>query len=356
VRCLLSSEIEHCKNSIIGTLVMLFLPNILYAQDVIPQNSGFSGYFLIIPGVFVVGNSLIVTGAPLLKDVGDTQISSIYDKPNSNSSPAVPTAGELNYTFSKSRTQLFFGNRFEDIIRLDVAFGLGVRQDVAHIGLIEAKAIFTPLELKYWSDPYIEGEDRVPTALNFPGFKIRWAKVFNTGLELSFTLREYQHEQERSGTWLVGEGLLDPNQVPSLNRDGELLRTKALYKIKINQHQLIPAYRFTLHNHLGDAVANTQQSFMIDYLYLTKKVILDTKLIVGWRRAQEIHPVYDQILDASRYGVAIVALFPIELLGGKGWNIMISSEYVVEDANIDFFDSNLAAFNFGLMWRHTRTN
>jgi len=70
----LSSEIEHCKNSIIGTLVMLFLPNILYAQDVIPQNSGFSGYFLIIPGVFVVGNSLIVTGAPLLKDVGDKQI------------------------------------------------------------------------------------------------------------------------------------------------------------------------------------------------------------------------------------------------------------------------------------------
>jgi len=339
---------------IIAFFFLTLIPTFLNAQDEIPQTSGFSGYVLAIPGVFVISNSLLASGAPLLDDVGSKQISSIFASPESNAAPAFPVAGELNYTFSKSRTQLFFGNKFEDIIRLDVAFGLGARQDIGSAGILVANFLFTPLELKFWSDPYIEGEDRVKTELNFPGFRIRWGRIFKTGLELTTTVRQYRHEDERSGEWLVSQGRLDVNQLSLLNRDGEFLRLKLLYKIKLKQHRLVPAFRYTFHNHQGDAVANNQQSFLLDYIYLSPKIVFDAKLIYGKRKADTIHPVYNQILEGDRYGIALAALFPVNLFNGQGWNILVSGEYVKENANIDFFNSQLAGFNAGLMWRHRR--
>jgi len=339
---------------IIGLCFLVLYPSFLNAQNEIPQTSGFSGYVLAIPGVFIISNSLLASGAPLLDDVGSAQISSIFVSPQANAAPALPLAGELNYTFAKSRTQLFFGNKFEDILRLDVAYGLGIRQEVGNVGILVANLLFTPLQLKFWSDPYIEGEDRVKTELNFPGYRIRWGGIFKTGLELTATVRQYRHEDERSGEWLVSQGRLNTNQLPLLNRDGEFVRLKLLYKIKLKQHRLEPAFRYTFHNHQGDAVANKQQSFLLDYIYLSPKVVFDAKLIYGKRKADTIHPVYNEILEGDRYGFALAALFPVILFKSKGWNILVSAEYVKEIANIDFYDSSLAGFNMGLMWRHTR--
>jgi hypothetical protein len=334
--------------------IIIFTSNFLQAQDEIPETSGFSGYVLVIPGVFVISNSLLASGAPLLDNVGTKQITSIFASPETNESAAVPVAGELNYTFGNSKTQLFFGNKFEDIIRLDVAFGLGVRQDIGAAGILAANILTTPLELKFWSDPYIEGEDRVKTELNFPGFRIKWARIFQTGFEVTTTARQYRHKDERSGEWLVSQGRLNANQVSLLNRDGDYLRFKALYKIKLKQHRIVPAFRYTLHNHDGEAVANNQISVLLDYIYLSPKVVIDTKIIYGKRKADATHPVYNAVLEADRYGVAVAALIPVNLFKSNRWNILISGEYIDENANIDFFDSNMAGFNVGLMWRHTK--
>ncbi len=340
--------------TVMSSFILAFIPIFLQAQDSIPQTQGFGGNVLVIPGVFVVSNSLLAAGAPLLDDVGTKQISSIFIGPEANAVPALPIAGELNYTFSTSKTQLFFGNKFEDIIRLDVAFSLGVRQEIGNAGILVANFLFTPLELKFWSDPYIEGEDRVKTNLNFPGFRMRWGRVFQTGLELTATARQYRHEDERSGEWLVSQGRLNATQLPLLNRDGEFYRFKALYKFIVNQHRLVPAYRYTYHNHQGDAVENKQQSFLVDYIYLSPNIVFDIKLMYGKRKADAVHPVYNEILEANRYAVAMAVLFPVNLFNSKGWNILASAEYVNENANIDFFDSSLMGINAGLMWRFKR--
>jgi len=334
-------------------LVILFSVNDLHAQDKLPQTSGFSGYVLAIPGVFFVEHSLISTGAPLLSDVGTKGIASIFESPESNTAAAFPIA-ELNYTFSNSRTQLFLGPGIEDILRLDVAFRLGVRQELGNGGNLTANIIFTPLQLKYWSDPYIEGEDRVPTPLNFPGFRIKWGSMFQTGFEISVIARQFRHEDERSGEWLVGQGRLNADQVPSLNRDGEFIRIKASHKFKLRQHRLEPIFRYTFHNHQGNAVANKQQSILLDYIYLSPKMIFDAKFIYGKRKADEVHPIYNKTLKADRYGFGLAAIFPITLFNSANWSFIISGEYARENANIDFFNARIAALNAGLMWRHKR--
>ena len=340
-----------------GTTICLVLhlsfPD-LRAQDEIPQTSGFGGHVISIPGLFFVEHSLLSTGAPLLGDVGTRRISSVFESPESNTAAAFPIAGELNYTFGNSRTQLFFGPGIEDILRLDVAFALGVRQELGKVGNLTANLILTPLQLKFWSDPYIEGEDRVRTSLDFPGFRIMWGSMFQTDFEMTVIARQFRYADERSGEWLVDQGRLSGNQAPSLIRNGEFLRIKASYKFKLKKHRLEPVFRYTLHNLEGKSVANKQQSILLDYMYLSPKIVINALLTLGKRNADEIHPVYNETFSADRYGFALAAIFPITLFNSNNWSFIISGEYARENANINFFNARIAALNAGLMWRHKR--
>lgn len=323
----------------------------LRAQDHIPETSGFSGYALAIPGVFFVQSNLLVSGAPLLKDVGTKQIESIYQAPESRAVPALPISGEINYTFRKSRTQFFFGNRLVDIIRLDAIFGLGVRQELGRGGILVANVLITPLELKYWSDPYIEGEERSATNLNFPGFRVRWGRIFQTNFEITMTARKYKYENERSGEWLVDQGRLTTFELASLIRNGNFLEALARYKIMLKQHRLQPVFRYASHNHQGGAVASRQSSILLEYFYSSSKMLLNAKLIYGKRKANDIHPVYDTRLNTTGYGFAIGTAIPVTIFNSSSWNLTMGGQFLRENANIDFYTTRIAAVTAGLIWR-----
>jgi len=344
------------NNTVIFTsfLLIAFVCGPVIAQDNIPKTSGFSGFVLGAPGYFNVESNLIVTGSPLLKDVGSPQIESIFAAPSSQSAPAFILGGELDYTFASTRTQLFFGNRLEDILRLDIAFGLGVRQELPDESILAGSFLFTPLQLKFWSDPYIEGEDRKGTDLNFPGFRLRWGRILGTGLELTVTDRFYRFDEEKSGDWLIGEGRLDPAKQPMLDRDGDILRLQALYRIDVKPHRFEPVIRYVNDYHNGAAIANKGFSLQVTYLYLSPKVVLDANLVYGKRKADEVHPVYDKVLDADRWGAALAAFIPVTLFETSGWNVFAGAEVFQENANIDFFDSRIASISAGLIWRYRR--
>ncbi len=331
--------------------IIVFFNLDLFAQDELPQTSGFGGYFLTMPGVFFVQSNLIVSGAPLLGDVGNTRIASMLNTPESQAVAALPIAGELNYTFSKSRTQLFFGNRLVDIIRLDAILGLGIRQELGKGGILVANILITPLELKYWSDPFIEGEDRTPTSLDFPGFRVRWGRIFQTNFEVTFTARQYQYADEKSGQWLVEQGRMNQSEIASLYRNGEFLEVIAGYKIKLGPHQLQPLFRFSSSNHKGSAIANKRSTILLDHIFRSPKMVLNTKVFVIKRKADDIHPVFNEIIESNGYGFAIGAIFPVTLFNSANWNFTVGGEYARENVNIDFYTSRIAAFTVGLIWR-----
>ena len=337
-------------------LLMLLtgLSDQVMGQDHIPQTSGFSGFLLLGFGNFNVESNLLVTGPPLIEDAGYKQIASIFDAPNSKSALAAPFAGEINYTFSKSRTQIFFGNRLEDILRLDVPFGLGIRQELPDSSILAASVLTTPAELKYWEDPYIEGEERVRTGLKFAGARLRWGQMFKTGLELTATIRWYNHDVEKSGDWLIAQGRLDIQSQQLLNRDGKVVRLQALYRIDIKRHRFEPTIRYINDAHDGEAMANTGFTTKLTYLYRTKKVVLDANLGYGKRKSSALHPVYNETLEADRIGFALIAFIPIKLFKSNRWMIWISAETFTENSNVDFFDSRFTAILGGLGWRHNR--
>jgi len=326
---------------------------ILAAVDDIPETSGFSGFFLTGPAYFNVESNLIVDGAPLLDDVGNTQIESIFDSPSAQTAPAWFLAGELNYTFATTRTQIFFGNRLEDILRLDLTYGIGVRHELPDDSILALSVVATPLEMKVWSDPYVEGVDRVPTDRNKPGLRLRWGRMFKTGLEFTATYREVRHDQERSGEFLVGEGRLDPALQPLLSRSGNSLALQFLYRVRVKKrHVFEPSIRYTDLDLDGAAMRSTAYALRLTYLYLTPKLVVDANLVLGTHEADETHPVYGKVKEGDRRGGAVAAFY--DLFNKKRLRAYAMVEYFKEDANIDFFDSRVSAFSIGVLWRHAR--
>jgi hypothetical protein len=325
----------------------------LAAQGDVPKTSGFGGFVLFGAGYFDARSNLIATGPPLVANISDARIESIFASPTSGTSLALPLSGEVNYTFSGTRTQLFVGNQLEDILNLDVLFGLGVRQELPDKSILAASAIITPLKLEVWSDPYIEGEDRHATDVNYPGFRIRWGRILGTGLELTFTDR-FRSLDEESGTWLVDQGRLDPAETSLLDRNGNALELRARYRLRSGRHRFEPTVLYTRDNLHGAAMANRGGSLGLTYLYISPSIVIDVNVGYGWSRADAPHPVYDTRIETDLIGGAVSAFVPIKPFGSSGWSVWGSTEFKNKNANVDFFNSRLSAVMVGLAWRRQR--
>ena len=356
VTAMITRKLTMLKNSIlwISLLVVALGFNPALAADSIPLTSGFRGFVLFGPGYFNVKSNLVVKGPPLLGDIGNTRINSLNSSANSQNAAAFAAVGELNYTFAGTGTQVFLGNRLEDVLRLDLAFGLGVRQDIGNGGVIAASVLTTPTELEVWTDPYVEDQDRISTKVDRPGFRLRWGRILNTGLELTLTERDQKYTAENSGDWLIDEGRLDPADQPLLNREGESWQGQALYRIDTanKRHRFEPAIRYNKDDHDGAAIANQGPTLKLTYLYMTPRIVIDANAVLGSREADAVHPVYGQTLDWNRYGASLSAFVPIKLGNKNRWRAFVAVEYFRDDANINFFDTHVASILAGLVWRY----
>ena len=100
------------------------------------------------------------------------------------------------------------------------------------------------------------------------------------------------------------------------------------------------------------AMANDGLTFQLTYLYLTQPLVVDVNLLYGRLEAKAVHPVYGQVVDATRYGAAL-SVFN-DLFKKPGWRAYASVEYLQEDGNVDFFDSRVSSLTLGVIWRKAR--
>lgn len=321
------------------------------AQDQVPQNSGIGAHFVVMTGIYFVKSNGLASGAPLLGDVSNASIPYLNQSPRAETIAAIPLAGELSYTFSKSRTQLYFGNRLVDIIRLDGVLAFGIRQEIGNGGILAASWLFTPFELNLWEDPFVENEARKPTAKNLPGIRLRWGRVFQTKLELTISARKYQYDNEKSGEWLLEQGRLNENELSLLSRNGEALEVIATYKFDLQQHYLQPGYRFNFNNHSGGGIANNRSTFLIGYGFRGTGLLLDAKAFIISRTAEEVHPVFDKTVSSNGYGFAVATKIPFKVSESSIWSLILSTEYAREDFNADFYSTRIAAITAGVLWR-----
>lgn len=314
------------------------------ALDRIPQESGFSGYAF-------VGGASSSRETNMIASVGDTEVAderidSLTDGPDSKDYGQLLLDFGLNYTFADSRTQIFGGTSLEDFLTQDSTFGIGLRQGIGGAGNLVVKAIAsTPMET--WEDPYLIGADRRETDVSSSGGRLGWEHIFGSGLEITYSARSIELDDELSGTFL---GLSQDNQ-DLLNREGDLNTLKVAYVWQLSgDHLITPSISAVEHDLDGDAMAMDGYQAELNYAYTgSENWEFVVNLVAGTLESDDDNPIYGETAEVDRMGVSLGATYK-EPFGLQNWRARGAISYGEEDSNIDFYDTSIGSVSLGMMY------
>ncbi|WP_170114898.1 DUF2860 family protein [Photobacterium rosenbergii] len=318
-----------------------------YAIEPIPTESGFSGFVNVgVGGMSVESNTLAQFGSV---DLSNSTINSIDGSASSEDSAIPVIAAEVAYTFANSRTQVFIGNQLEDYIRFDFSTLAGIRQEIGKAGVLGASFLYTPLATEVWSDPFLTGSPRTKTDRTANGYRLIWDRMYGTGLELRYSYRDVDIDDELSGE---SQGL-ESEDVALLNRNGDLHRFTAQYTFTWDspRHRLVPLFSVVDLDADGDAMAYDGYSLGANYIYSINRWRLVTNVYISELSFDEGHPLFDdRKIDSSQFGASLSAFYASPF-GWKNWLANGTVAWFDQDSDVNFYDSSVGLFSVGLLYR-----
>jgi hypothetical protein len=319
-----------------------------YAQPVgIPQESGFSGLVNGGAGLWRVEDNMVKRIGYF--KIGDSNISSTDDKPRSEYSVSPILNFNLRYTFASTRTQIFLGNQLEDLLRLDTATLLGVRQELPDQSVIGISYVFSALVTEVYKDPYDTNGSRNGTDRNINGVRFSYDKILSTDLSFQYTYRNIDIEAERSGSALG----LTSSQKDKLIRDGDQHDVEMLYKYVLQDggmtHAFIPSVKYSRFELDGDAMSNNFFSFRLNYRYDVEKFAISVNGYYGYADYDKSNPIYGKTRNDNRYGFGLIGFYK-RFLGVEGLALTANAILNRQDSNIDFYDSEIDLYFVSLLY------
>jgi hypothetical protein len=329
---------------------LLLGANVATAIEPIPTESGFGGF--IRPGAGYMRFKTNMVASFLGYDLSDKKTDSLDDEPDSESTGIVLAPFLLNYTFARTRTQLFLGTDLTSLVRFDYAQQLGVRQEVGRFGVLQGGFLFSGIPAKVWKDPYLVDKNRNETSRSSNGARIVWDRIFGSRLELWYTYRNIDISSEKSG-----EGLgLSSGQRDRLDRNGDLHEGQVLYRFPFaKQHMLIPAFVYARDDRDGGAMANDAYTFQLTYGFFGDPIRLVLNGFIGGADYDSKNPIYDKTRDDDNYGLQGQIFYKNpwdwRLFGSNPMNFYVEAAYAYTDANIDFYDQEAILATAGVFFR-----
>jgi hypothetical protein len=335
-----------------GIMIVLlgFFASTAYAQPVgIPQESGFSGFVNGGAGLWRVEDNM-VKKISFFK-IGDSNISSIDDKPRSEYSVSPILNFNLRYTFASTRTQIFLGNQLEDLLRLDTATLLGVRQELPDQSIIGVSYVFSALVTEVYKDPYDTNGSRNGTDRNINGVRLSYENILSTDLSFQYTYRNIDIDKERSGSALG----LSSSQRNKLKRDGDQHDVEFLYKYALQDggmtHTFIPSVKYSRFDLDGDAMSNNFFSFRLNYRLDMERFAFVVNGYYGYADYDKKNPIpnFDKTRNDNRYGFGVIGFYK-RFLGVDGLALTANATINRQDSNIDFYDSEIDLYFVSLLY------
>ncbi len=300
----------------------------------IPEEAGVSGFVNLGAGA-ISSKSNVIAG-----DIGSDPIDSIFAKPDSESS-GIPLADfEVAYTFGGKRTQIFAGSLLEDFVRFDFASQFGVRKQFRNDSILSVGYLFSSVPAEVWADPYVANIARDETDRDSNGVRIRYGRIAGTGLELTFTAREIELDDELSGL-TGGLGLTAP-QIALLDREGDQLQFKIAYVFDVGEKsQLVPDLTFTDFDLDGEAMAHDRTGVEITHFYNGDRFLFITNVGLGSGDYDAVNPIYLDKRDDDRIAISYT-VFDKKFFGESKWWGSATIAFFDEDSDIDFYDTEIA--------------
>jgi hypothetical protein len=343
-------EKMQLKSLFVKASILVFLcvfASTAYAQPLqrIPQESGFSGFVNAGAGLWRVEDNMV-------KKIGffkisDDNINSIDDKPKSEYSVNPILNFNLRYTFASTRTQIFLGNQLEDLLRLDTATLLGVRQELPDQSIIGVSYVFSALVTEVYKDPYDTNGSRSGTDRNINGVRLSYDKILSTDLSFQYTYRNIDIDKERSGLAELG--------APSgrLVRDGDQHDIEFLYRFALEdggmKHTFIPSLKYSRFDLDGTAMSNNFFLFRLNYRYDVEQFAISVNGYYGYADYDKSNPIYGKTREDDRYGFGVIGFYK-RFLGVEGLALTANATINRQDSNIDFYDSEIDLYFVSLLY------
>lgn len=326
--------------------LLCMLSGTALALEPLPEKPGISGFVSVGAGLISAKSNLIAGSST--SDLGQARIDSIDSRPGSESDAVPNISFELRYTFPGSRTQLFAGTRLEDLLRFDTAVQLGVRQRFGRANLLAIGYLFSATAARVWSDPYVANQERQATDRSSKGWRLTWDRVFNSGLQLEYSKRKIEIDDELSGISFLGLGSAE---AALLRREGDQETFEVLHWFPLGKKHLIgPTLRFTRFDLDGKAMSNDRDALQLSHMYRTDRVTVVSNLTWGAADYDAVNPIYGRTRRDDLIGLGVTVL-DRKLLPGRGWTALIVAAAYEEDSNIAFYDSQANLLGFAALRR-----
>lgn len=331
------------------TLVLIFTTPAL-AIDPIPAKPGFSGFVRVGGGILTYESNLVAGN--FLMDVGQDTIDSLTDEPDSESTGMVLFNFELAWTFAETRTQLTLGSQLEDVARLDLGQQLAIKQELPDKSIIAVGLLFTSIPTEVWMDPYVTDTPREETDRSSTGARFTFDRILGTNLEFKYSFRKIDIDDEQSGIALG----LSPAQRESLRRDGENHNLDLSYRFDFQRrHRLVPSISFYKQERDGDAMSNWGTDFQVTYFFFTAPVTLVLNGLIGMADYDEENPIYGKTEEDEHFAAGAQVYyknpFGWKPFGKEDFSVFAAGTYLVENANIDFYDTRVSIIQTGVLLR-----
>jgi hypothetical protein len=332
-------------------MVGVVAADLAHALEPVPTESGFNGF--IRPGVGFISFKSNMVASFLGVDLSDKKTNALDSSPDSQSSAIVLMPFSLGYTFADTRTQLFLGTELTDLVRFDYSQQIGVKQAIGKFGLIQGGFLFSGIPAKVWQDPYVApNQDRKETDRNSLGGRLVWDRIFGLQLQLQYTYRHIDLDEEKSGEFLGLTG----SKRDQLDRNGDRHAGEILYRFDFAQkHQLVPAFVYTRNDLDGNAMAGDAYDFQLTYAYRGDSFTLTANGSYGHEDYDDENPIYNQDQDDDRYGLQAALYYKNpwgwRLPGSNPMNFYLSGAYVFIDSNIDFYEQEAILAMGGVMFK-----
>jgi len=336
------------RKTLLVVLLIAFASS-AYGQPLgaIPQESGFSGFVNAGGGLWRVEDNMVKKIS--FFEIGDSNISSIYDKPKSEYSVNPVLNFNLRYTFASTRTQIFLGNQLEDLLRLDMATLFGVRQELADQSIIGISYVFSALVTEVYKDPYDTSGSRNGTDRNINGVRLSYDKILGSAFDFRYTYRNIDIDDEESGSALG----LSSSQANRLDRNGDQHDLELLYRYVLQdggiKHTLIPSFKYSRFELDGDAMSNNFFMFGLNYRYDVEKFAFVVNGYYGYADYDDKNPIYNKTREDDRYGFGLIGFYK-HIFGVRDLHLAANVTINRQDSNIDFYDSEIDLYFLSFLY------
>ncbi len=314
----------------------------------IPQESGFGGSLIL--GLSGTSYSSNMVAGPN-GDLGNASISSLDSGPDSEGELSPFLTGEVAYTFGKSRTQLFLGNALEDLVRYDLAFQAGVRQELADKSIVYGAFLFSAIPTEVYADPYQTGTDRDETDRESTGGRIGWQGIMGSGLGIELSHRSIELDDEESGQAMVDQTILSTDEQALLNREGDQNSITLSYKMNIDRGQfLVPELSFHDFDLDGEAMARQRYGLTTTYFLHTPAYSWVVSVFYAHTEHEEENPIYGITEESDSFGGSVVGTYH-NLFGWQDFSAIGSVAYGETDSDINFYDADVVTGSVGILYR-----